>query len=51
LAPAPLAPAPLAPAPMDTGPSHLSPGTPVGPAAPVGTEQFAPLAPAPGAAQ
>ncbi len=41
--------APLPAAPLDAGPSHLSPGTPVGPSAPVGTEQFLPVAPAPGA--
>lgn len=33
-------------APLDAGPPHLPPGTPVGPAAPMGTEQFAPAAPA-----
>jgi hypothetical protein len=54
VAPAPVAPVPLAAAPavpVDADPSHLTPGAPVGPAAPVVAEQFAPLAPAPGAAQ
>jgi hypothetical protein len=52
LPPAPVEAAPAAPvdtAPMDAGPSHLSPVAPVAPAAPLGTEQFAPMAPAPGA--
>ncbi|PRC43912.1 hypothetical protein C6A85_000000102915 [Mycobacterium sp. ITM-2017-0098] len=51
VAPLPVAPTPvpLPVAPLDAGPSHLTPGAPVGPAAPLGTEQFAPVAPAPGA--
>lgn len=45
--PLPLTPAPVVP--LDAGPSHLTPGVPVGPTPAVGTEQFAPVAPAPGA--
>ncbi len=48
-APEPVAPAPVPATPLDAGPPHLPAGAPVGPAAPMGTEQFAPMAPAPGA--
>ncbi len=43
-----VAPVELPAAPLDAGPSHLSPGAAAQPGAPVGTEQFAPVAPAPG---
>lgn len=51
LAPAPLPAVPAVPvapaAPVDAGQSHVTPGAPAAPAAPMGTEQFAPVAPAP----